>query len=406
MPTEDQMTIDERRKYLKLMQPRYAHADHAEQGRLLADMEAVTHLHRKSLIRLLNAETLTRQPRQQQRGRIYNHTVDDALRIMAETLDYVCAERLTPALPWLAQTLSQHGELDVTPELLAHLETISISTVRRHLAHLAQDQPRLPRKRPSRGTSIARTIPMVRIPWDEPVPGHFETDLVHHCGETARGDYVHTLQMLDVATGWSERVAILGRSQRAMEVGFRRIQARVPFPILEIHPDNGGEFINDHLVRYFREVVHVQTLSRSRPYQKNDNRFVEQKNHTLVRDWFGDARFDTLTHQRQLDELYDQLWRYYNFFQPVLRLDAKEWRGEGASKRCYRKWGEAQTPFERLCATQVLDAATQARLRAQRDAINPRQLRAELYRLREQLFDLPLAQRPEDGWLISDEISI
>jgi len=90
----------------------------------------------------------------------------------------------------------------------------------------------------------------------------------------------------------------------------------------------------------------------------------------------------------------------------VLRLDAKEWRGEGASKRCYRKWGEAQTPFERLCATQVLDAATQARLRAQRDAINPRQLRAELYRLREQLFDLPLAQRPEDGWLISDEISI
>ena len=329
MPTEDQMTIDERRKYLKLMQPRYAHADHAEQGRLLGEMEAVTQLHRKSLIRLLNAETLTRQPRQQQRGRIYNHTVDDALRIMAETLDYVCAERLTPALPWLAQTLSQHGELDVTPELLAHLETISISTVRRHLAHLAQDQPRLPRKRPSRGTSIARTIPMVRIPWDESVPGHFETDLVHHCGETARGDYVHTLQMLDVATGWSERVAIFGRSQRAMEAGFRRIQARVPFRILEIHPDNGGEFINDHLVRYFREVVKVQTLSRSRPYQKNDNRFVEQKNHTLVRDWFGDVRFDTLTHQRQMDELYDLLWQYYNFFQPVLRLDEKReaWRG-------------------------------------------------------------------------------
>ncbi len=403
MPTQDQMTIDERRKYLKLMQPRYARADQQDQGRLLDDMEAITQLHRKSLIRLLNAETLARQPRHQQRGSIYDHTVDAALRIMAETLDYVCAERLTPALPWLAQTLSQHGELEVTPELLAHLETISISTVRRHLAHLAQDQPRLPRKRPSRGSRIARTIPMGRIPWDESVPGHFETDLVHHCGETAHGDYVHTLQMLDVATGWSERVAILGRSQRAMTAGFDRIQTRVPFQILEIHPDNGSEFLNDHLVRYFREIVQVQTLSRSRPYQKNDNRFVEQKNHTLVRDWFGDARFDTLVHQQRLDELYDQLWRYYNFFQPVLRLNEKTWRGEGTSQRCYRKWGEAQTPFERLCTTQAIDEATQARLRAQRDAINPRQLRAEIYRLREQLFDLPLAQRPEDGWLISDE---
>ncbi len=399
MPAEH-MSVDERRKYLKIMLPRYAQANRLEQGRLLDEMQAVTALHRKSLLRLLHADNLQRQPRQHQRGNTYDHHLDDALRMLAETLDWICAERLTPALPGLAQILAQHGELDLTPPLLAQLETISISTVRRRLAHLAQDQPRLPRPRPSRGPNVARDIPMRRIPWDEPTPGHFETDLVHHCGETARGDYVHTLQMLDVATGWSERVAVFGRSQRAMAHGFGCIQARVPFPILEIHPDNGSEFLNDHLVRHFRDLVQGVMLSRSRPYQKNDNRFVEQKNRTLVRDLFGDARFDTLAHQRLLDQLYEKQWLYYNFFQPVLRLKDKHRSPDPTSVRLYRRWDEAQTPLERVCAAGVIDVETQTRLRALRDETNPRQLRTEIYQLREQLFDLPLAQRPEDRWLL------
>ena len=297
------------------MLPRYTAANRFAQSQLLDEMHTVTWLHRKSLIRLLNAETLERQPRERQRGQTYNHTLDDALRVMAETLDYVCAERLQPALPWLAQTLARHGELELTPQLLEQLHSISISTVRRRLAHLAQDMPRLPRQRPTRGTCLAQTIPMCRIPWDEPTPGHFETDLVHHCGEHAQGDYVYTLQMLAlrVTTGWSERVAIFGRSQRAMVAGFQKIEKRLIFPLLELHPNNGSEFLNDHLVRYFRDRVRAPRLTRSRPYQKNDNRFVEQKNRTLVRDLLGDARLDTIAHQRLLDALYDKLWLYYNF---------------------------------------------------------------------------------------------
>jgi hypothetical protein len=402
MPTEH-MSVDERRKYLKIMLARYHQADRAEQGRWLDEMQTVTALHRKSLLRLLHAESLERQPRLRQRGRTYDCRVDDALRVMAETLDYVCAERLTPALPWLAQSLAQHGELDLPPTLQAQLDTISPSTVRRRLATVGQDIPRLPRPRPSRGTGVGRTIPMRRIPWDEPVPGHFETDLVHHCGEAAVGDYVHTLQMVDVTTGWSERVAVFGRSQRAMEAGFRRIEARVPFPLLEIHPDNGGEFLNAHLLRYFHDAVQGAVVSRSRPYQKNDNRFVEQKNRTLVRDLFGDARFDTLAHQQLLDQLYEKLWLYYNFFQPVLRLKAKRNAVCEGIVRVYRQWDEAHTPLERLCVTGVVEAAVQARLRAVRDQTNPRQLRTEIYQLREQLFDLPIAQRREDRWLISAE---
>jgi len=402
MPTE-QMSINARRTYLQIMLPRYTAANRFVQGQLLDEMGAVTGLHRKSLLRLLHAETLERQPRTRQRGTIYDHTVDDALRVMAETLDYVCAERLQPALPWLAQTLAQHGELELTPPLLQQLETISVSTVRRRLAHLNQDVPRLPRQRPTRGTRLAQTIPMRRIPWNEPTPGHFETDLVHHCGARAQGDYVYTLQLLDVTTGWSERVAIFGRSQRAMVAGFQKIEKRLVFPLLEVHSDNGSEFLNDHLVRYFRNRAPALWLSRSRPYQKNDNRFVEQKNRTLVRDLLGDARFDTLAHQRLLDALYDKLWLYYNFFQPVLRLKEKHATETDGIVTVHRKWQPGQTPLERLGATTVVDAATQARLRQMRDQTNPRQLRAEIYQLREQLFDLPLAQRPEDRWLIPDE---
>lgn len=401
MPTE-MMTLDERRKYLKIMQPTYAQADRTEREHLLNDMQTVTALHRKSLIRLLNGETLDRQPRRRERGEIYNHHFDDALRILAESLDYVCAERLQPALLDLAENLAVHGELTLTDELRQQCGSISISTLRRRLMHLGQDLPRLPRRRPARGRSVARDIPMRRIPWDEPTPGHFETDLVHHSGISVVGDYVHTLQLIDVTTGWSERVAILGRSQYAMEAGFRQIQARVPFPILEIHPDNGNEFLNHHLLRYFREAIKDVILSRSHPYQKNDNRFVEQKNHTLVRAYFGDARFDTLAHQRLLDALYTKMWLYYNFFQPVLHLKTKQRIETEGAIQFQRRWDVAQTPLERLCATDVIDAACKAQLRAQRDRTNPRELRREIYRLRDQLFDLPLAQRPQDSWVIPE----
>lgn len=403
MPTQEQMTINERRKYLKLMLPRYRLANRTERSRLLTEMQAVTTLERKSLIRLLNSPTLERQPRQRQRGTTYDHHFDDALRVLAETLDYVCAERLQPTLLNLAQHLAAHHELELTPELLEQLQHASVSTVRRHLARLQQDQPRLPRARPMRGRSAARDIPTRRIPWDEAQPGHFETDLVHHGGDTAAGDYVYTLQMVDVATGWSERVAVFGRSQRAMEAGFRRILVRLPFPILEIHPDNGSEFLNHHLLRFFHTTVKGVTLSRSRPYQKNDNRFVEQKNHTLVRAFFGDARFDTLAHQRLLDELYDKMWLYYNFFQPVLHLCEKQRDDRTGVSHFRRRWDVVQTPLERLCATSAIDDACRARLGALRAQTNPRQLRREIYQLREQLFDLPLAQRPQDSWLIPDD---
>jgi hypothetical protein len=176
-------------------------------------------------------------------------------------------------------------------------------------------------------------------------------------------------------TGWSERVAVLGRSQRAMEAGFRRILARLPFPILELHPDNGAEFLNAHLVRFWGEQITGLSLSRSRPYHKNDNRIVEQKNATLVRAYLGHGRLDTAAQCAALNALYDQMWLYYNLFQPVLHLIEKTTTGT----RVRRKWDDAKTPFERLGMTTAVSPEQRATLEALRERTNPRALRRAIY---------------------------
>ena len=388
MQDDTPMTITERRKYLGLMRGRYLLADRSARGQLLFEMEAVTSLHRKSLLRLLHSSDLARRPRTKQRGKTYGHRVDDAIRLIWESLDYICAERLTPALLPTAQLLAQHGELLLTDELLAQLGTISIASVQRRLSRFTLDTPRLPRKGPEQANRLARSIPMRKIAWDESEPGHFEVDLVHHGGPEPCGDYVHTLQMIDVATGWRERVALLGRSQRAMETGFRRILARLPFRLRELHSDNGSEFLNNHLLRIWGEEITGLSLSRSRPYQKNDNRFVEQKNSTLVRAYLGQVRLDTPEQTEALNALYEQMWVYYNCFQPVLRLHEKERR----ETRIIRRWDTAQTPLSRLLASgQVADKQRQ-RLEQLRQAINPRVLRQQIYEDLEQLLGQPIGR--------------
>ena len=392
MSTEDKMTIDERRKYLRIIRQRYRKANRKEKGRILDEMEAVTGLHRKSLIRLICGD-LERQPRSRERGDIYGPEVDDALRVIAESLDYICADRLKPVLADTARHLAKHGEMEISPPLLEQLECISISTVKLRLARIRQDQPRLSRKPPGGRRKLLQVIPMTRIPWDVQVPGCFETDLVHQCGPRATGEYVCTLQMIDVLTGWSERRAVLGRSYLVMEDAFLYFLARLPFPVQEIHPDNGSEFLNHHMIRFWGEIVQGVRLSRSRPYQKNDNRFVEQKNRTLVRDLLGHDRLDTAAQTLAVNHLYDRTWLYYNFFQPVMRLTEKIVipGTDGQPARIKRRYDVARTPFDRLCDTTAILPEHRDQLEALRDRTNPRQLRQEIYDWIDYIFDLPNA---------------
>jgi len=343
---------------------------------MLDDMEAMTGLHRKSLLRLLNAPILERKPRGRRRQRRrYGAEVGDVIRVCWESLDYVCAERLTPALPATARQLAQWEEVVLTEDVLAKLSAISRATVQRLLQRFQLDTPKLPRRKPQPPNRVLRPVPMERLSWATTEPGSFETDLVHHCGPLAEGQYLHTLQLIDVATGWSERVAVLGRSQAAMVDAFTQVQARLPFPITHLHPDNGSEFFNDHLVRYFGKTITGLKLSRSRPYQKNDNRFVEQKNSSLVRAYLGYRRLETQGHFEALNALYDQLWVYYNLFQPVLHQVEKQ----VVNGKLQRRWDQAQTPYQRVLASGVLSAAQAERLAHLYLTTNPRQLRADIY---------------------------
>src|SRR5216684_3638478 len=383
MPTRDEMTIDERRKYVKLMAPRYQTAKRKERSQLLSEMEQVSKLHRKHLIRLLNGQSLERKKRSMPRSRTYGVEVERVVLRVWESLDYICAERLTPSLLWMAKHLASFGALVLTVAVESQLATISPATVQRMLRKNRARKARLPRTGPHRANQVTKGVPMGRIPWDTKEPGHFETDLVHHGGESTVGEYGYTLQLLDVSTGWSERVMLLGRGQQAMEKAFNQVLERLPFAIKELHPDNGPEFFNYHLVRYWKEKVTGVHLSRSRPYHKNDNRNVEQKNDTLVRQYLGDLRLDTPEQIAAANALYEHMWVYYNLFQPVMHLSEKQMQGDTVR----RKWDQAQTPYQRLLATGVLGEPDRERLQRLYEQTNPRQLREEIYRCLEHLWD-------------------
>jgi hypothetical protein len=390
---EENMTVDERRKYLKRMKPRYERANRKEKARLLNEMEAVTGMHRKSITRLLN-DTLERKPRGRQRGSTYDKPVQDAIGIIAESLDYICAERLTPNLGWMGDHLMKHGELCLSPTVRQKLNQISISTTQRILSRIPNATYRPKRAKCKRKKGFVAEIPTKRLPWDEQRPGYFEADTVFHCGATASGEFMCTVQMIDVATGWSERVAVLGRSYLVMEDAFRRMLARLPFPVLEVHPDNGSEFMNHHLLRFWQERVQGVEFSRSRPYQKDDNRFVEQKNRTLVRDYLGDDRLDTVAQTWATNQLYDKMWVYYHLFQPVMRLADKVYcpAENGEPTHIKRQHDQARTPFDRLCATDAITAQHKRQLQRLRARVNPRQLRQEIYAQIDHLFSLPPAR--------------
>lgn len=349
-------------------------------------MGEVTWLHRKSLIRLMNMPSLERAPKKPRlRRRRYGGAVADAVRVVWESLDYVCAERLTPVLRDTACQLAKWKELALTSEVEMALDTISRATVQRLLERLQQDTPKLPRRKPQPPNRLLQNVPMERISWRTESPGSFETDLVHHCGAVASGDYAHTLQLVDIATGWSERVAVPGRSQEAMVRGFIKVQERLPFPIKHLHPDNGSEFFNDHLIRYFGEEITGLRLSRSRPYRKNDNRFVEQKNNTLVRAYVGYDRLDNGAQCAALNALYDHLWLYYNLFQPVMHMIGKE----VTDGKLHRKYDKAKTPYQRLLSTHILSPEEETRLAVLYSQTNPRQLRKVIYAALEQLWQHP-----------------
>jgi hypothetical protein len=271
------------------------------------------------------------------------------------------------------------------------LMRISASTIDRLLKREKQiqrvNQPRSSRVHPL----LYQKIPVkVAAEWDTDEVGNVQVDYVEHCGRSSGGQFLHTVSVADIASGWWEGEAIPARTQEATREALDRIRKRAPFRLREIHPDNDSGLINDLLWRYCRQ-RHIK-LSRSRPYKKNDNAWVEQRNWTHVRKQVGYRRFDTTAELSVLNSLYACLRPYKNFFQPVLKLKSKERVGG----KIRRKYEPALTPYQRLLVSGQLRPAAEKQLRKQYESLSVVDLRREVERLRNQLFDL-VEGKVEDG---------
>ncbi|NMC78305.1 MAG: hypothetical protein GYA59_02995, partial [Chloroflexi bacterium] len=218
MSKQSSMNLNERYTYLQVQSQRYQQAGRAEKSRLLDEMMEVTGLSRNHLIELMSHPP-RRKPRTKQRGPSYGPETDAVLRIIWEALNYICAERLHPVLLKTAQALARFGDLQLTPALEHDLKTISVATLRRHLPSTTKPVSRWRKSRP-RLKACQQGVPARPIPWTTTEPGHLEVDTVLHCGEKAEGEFVVSLVVVDVATGWMQARAVLGRSSLVIADAF------------------------------------------------------------------------------------------------------------------------------------------------------------------------------------------
>jgi len=372
-----------REQYLETLREEYRRGSKKERTRLLNEARRRTRLNRKVLIRKLAHPGEATSKRRPPRKTSYGAEVVTAWAAVWEIFDYPCGQRLAPALREQVQRLRAAGELRCSDEVAAQLERVSPRTIDRLLKREKQVRQLRRNRNPAVHPLLYQKVAVkVASEWDTSQVGNVQLDYVQHCGRSTAGEYIHTLSAVDIATSWWEGEAITSRSQQATQQGLDAIRKRAPFRFLEVHPDNDSGLINDLLWRYCRR--RRIRMSRSRPYQKNDNAWVEQRNWTHVRKVVGYRRLDTMAELAVLRELYEHLRLYKNFFQPTMKLVSKE--REGGKIR--RRYDEPKTPYQRLLESGQLSAAAARRLASLYEALNVAALRRAIEDLRQRLFDL------------------
>lgn len=374
----------ERKAVTKQMARRYGKATRTEKGAMLDELCALTGWSRRHARRAL-AEALSGKPQRPRkpRPRIYGQDVIEALRFVWAALDAPAGKRLAPFMAEAVEALERHGELELRPEVRAKLLQISAATIDRSLA---EDRRRF-RVRGRQGTKpgsmLKRQIPIRTFAeWDDRRPGFCEADLVAHDGGSGAGAFCQTLDVTCVATGWTEMRALLAKAQRWVLEALEDIREALPFPLLGLDCDNGGEFINLELFGWCeRKGI---TFTRTRPYRKNDNCFVEQKNWPVVRQQVGYLRYDTPEELEALRELYSHLRLYVNFFQPQMKLISKTRRGAKVSKR----FDVARTPYQRVLESPHVDEGAKQALRETYPDLNPARLKRDIIRCQDRLIEL------------------
>lgn len=314
------------------------------------------------------------------RGRTYGPEVEGPLRTIWECLDYACGKRLAPSIPAALESLERHGEVELDEETRRKLLKMSASTIDRLLKPEREKHKLRGRSGTKPGTLLKSQIPVRTFAeWDEGKAGFVEIDLVGHDGGSSHGEFLQTLDVTDVHTGWSEQRAVLNKAQRWVFEALVEIRGRLPFPLLGIDSDNGGEFINHHL-REYCETEKI-TFTRSRSGRKNDTCYVEQKNYSIVRQAVGYGRFQGSSAVRKMNELYDRVRLRTNFFQSSMKLIDKQRLGS----RVRKKYDVPKTPYKRLLASTDISKEMKQRLRQEFHGLNLAALNREIRQIQMEL---------------------
>ncbi len=380
--------LESRSELTKALRKRYLGSSKREKSAILDTFCEATGYHRKYAITLLRGETKRRRLRSRAgRKQRYGPEVMRALVVAAEASGWICGKRLAPFLPELVEALEREGELHLFSGVRRDLIGMSAATIDRRLKSARQRaRPRgITTTKP--GSLLKRQIPVqTYTPWQDQRPGFVEIDLVAHCAESPAGEFVHTLTLTDLATGWTLVRAVPNRGQQAVFEALRYLRDRLPFPLLGIDSDNGVEFINNILLRYCRQ--EGITFTRCRAYHKNDQAHVEQKNWNIVRQWVGYDRYEGEGACATLNQAYDLLELYTNAYQPTRKCIGKTRHGARVTKR----YDESATPYRRALALGCLDPGEAAQFEVDILSNGPLGLRRRIDHQLEQLWRLRVNQ--------------
>jgi hypothetical protein len=373
---------------------RYALGSRADRGRMLDEFAALTGHHRKHAMRLLRAGASSGQSRPRPERRMYDQATREALIVVWEASDRICGKRLRPLVPILVLAMERHGHLQLAPEVLTSLLTMSAATMDRALREARGATGGRPRRRSPPSAAIRRSVAVRTFSdWNDPPLGFMEADLVAHSGPTAKGSYVQTLTLTDIATGWTECAPVLVREQKLLTEVLSEMRKVMPFALLGFDTDNDSVFMNETVQEYCTGAG--IEFTRSRPYRKNDQAWVEQKNGAVVRHTVGYRRYEGLEAAAALADLYRSLRLFVNFFQPSFKLAEKSRDGAKVTKRYHAP----ATPHQRLISDPRTTAATRERVAAIYATLDPVQLLNAIRTGQQRLVEI--ADRPVSGEMMA-----
>ena len=362
-------------EYLKSIYLRYKRACRNKKSKILDEFCLNCCYHRKHAIRLLKQFKRFSKPKLEKRGKPSNYNkpeIIQPLKIIWFNAHMPCSKRLKAVLPlWLPYYAQEFTPLSISSTKA--LLKISPATIDRLLQPVRLKYKTHGRSTTKPGTLLKKHIPIKTNQWDESRPGFVEADTVVHCGDSLLGQYAFTLDIVDIATGWTEQRAIWGKGQFSVFEQIKNIENSLPFDLLGFDSDNGSEFLNWHLFKYFELKTNPSVqFTRSREYKKDDNAHIEQKNWTHVRQWLGYHRLDNPNVIPLMNDLYTKEWRlFHNFFCPSVKLIEKK----RIASKTFKRYDNPKTPFQRLLDSKFISAAVKRDLNEQFKGLNPFQLR-------------------------------